>query len=174
MKMKMNLLNWSGIVLLVLIISWDQSPKFAYADLIEDTCNKTSYAKLCVSVLRSSPRSATADVKGLVQIAVEYLQAYVKDTLALSEKLFKEEKNPSVKGGLRLCVDQYALGLHRVGDTINFLNSGDYRNAHDIVLTVADDASTCNDAGTGTLLKDRNSQVTNSTRLAMEMIQILG
>ncbi|KAK2982819.1 hypothetical protein RJ640_021309 [Escallonia rubra] len=41
------------------------------ASLIEQVCQKTMYHDLCVSSLRSNPRSSGADVKGLARIILE-------------------------------------------------------------------------------------------------------
>lgn len=51
------------------------------ANLIETTCERTPFYKLCVSTLQSDPRSSSADVAGLAHIAADKLKAKAAATL---------------------------------------------------------------------------------------------
>ncbi|KAK8661849.1 hypothetical protein V6N13_091440 [Hibiscus sabdariffa] len=49
--------------------------------LIETTCTKTSFPDLCVSTLKSDPRSSTADLSGLARIVADSVNAKASATL---------------------------------------------------------------------------------------------
>ncbi|CAB4302403.1 unnamed protein product [Prunus armeniaca] len=64
----MRSLKWIIACLTLFVLS--QSRVSVNADLVEETCRKTTNYGLCVSSLKSDPRSSTADVKGLARIAL--------------------------------------------------------------------------------------------------------
>ncbi|CAL9009273.1 unnamed protein product, partial [Prunus brigantina] len=74
-------LKWIIACLTLFVLS--QSRVSVNADLVE--CRKTTNYGLCVSSLKSDPRSSTADVKGLARIALDQTLTNSVDTQARIE-----------------------------------------------------------------------------------------
>ncbi|KAL6190816.1 hypothetical protein ACLB2K_037210 [Fragaria x ananassa] len=75
------------------------------ADLIDQTCKQTPNYNLCVSSLKSNPRSSATDtdVKGLAIITVEVLKSKANDTLNKIWAQLLRHEDPAVRN----CYDHY-------------------------------------------------------------------
>ncbi|XVF62418.1 hypothetical protein PTKIN_Ptkin09bG0006100 [Pterospermum kingtungense] len=80
-----------------------------YSDkkLVEKTCRNTFYFDLCVSTLKSDPRSSSADVAGLAHIAADSVEAKATATLNQITGLLKTANDPNLQKALQSCVDSY-------------------------------------------------------------------
>ncbi|PQQ02587.1 putative invertase inhibitor [Prunus yedoensis var. nudiflora] len=142
--METKLLRWVTIVIALLIFY--QSFTSVSADLIEDTCNKTSNFKFCVSFLRSKPGSATADVQGLAQIVADQIQIYLKDTFSKASKLYKEATERVIKECFQICSEEYGVAIQYMNGVLANLKSKSYRNAREGLSGVYVDADTCEES----------------------------
>ncbi|PRQ39504.1 putative pectinesterase inhibitor domain, Cell wall/vacuolar inhibitor of fructosidase [Rosa chinensis] len=73
------------------------------ADLIDQTCKQTPNYNLCVSSLKSNPRSSAADVKGLAIIMVEVVKSKANDTLNKIWAELLRHEDPVIRN----CYDHY-------------------------------------------------------------------
>ncbi|XP_062025022.1 cell wall / vacuolar inhibitor of fructosidase 1-like [Rosa rugosa] len=74
------------------------------ANIIAQTCQKTPNPPVCLSSLKSDPRSAQADIYGLATIMVDVVKAKSTTTLNQINQLLKQ--SPRDKG-LIDCADSY-------------------------------------------------------------------
>ncbi|XP_022760929.1 cell wall / vacuolar inhibitor of fructosidase 1-like [Durio zibethinus] len=97
-----------SIVIIQAVISFTFFP-LSYSDnnLIETTCKKTPFFDLCVSTLKSDPRSSTADVAGLALIAADSVKAKALATLNQVTGLIKSATDPKLLKALNHCFDSY-------------------------------------------------------------------
>ncbi|KAL4292063.1 hypothetical protein GQ457_14G017160 [Hibiscus cannabinus] len=75
--------------------------------LIETTCEKTPFVDLCISTLKSDPRSSTADVAGLAIIAADSAYAKANSTSNQIAALLKSATDPKLIKALNSCIDSY-------------------------------------------------------------------
>ncbi|XP_028053959.1 pectinesterase inhibitor-like [Camellia sinensis] len=90
------------IVLLFVLFSLNYH---SHVDLIADTCKKSENPDLCNSTLRSDPRSAKADAKGLARIMIEAALTKASTTFNQVKKLLSKTTEPVLKGCLTICTD---------------------------------------------------------------------
>lgn len=114
------------------------------ANLIETTCERTPFYKLCVSTLQSDPRSSSADVAGLAHIAADKLKAKAAATLGQITGLLKAAKDPKLKIALRDCVDYYnAIIKYDVPEAIEAVAKGDPKFGVEGATDAANEADAC-------------------------------
>lgn len=176
-KMEMKLLRWVTIVIALLIFY--QSFTSVSADLIEDTCNKTSNFKFCVSFLRSKPGSATADVQGLAQIVADQIQINLQDTFSKASKLYKEATERVIKECFQICSEEYGVAIQYMNGVLANLKSKSYRNAREGLSGVYVDADTCEESFheepvRPSPLTKNNNDVKDLAVIGSQIIHILG
>ncbi|ONI14781.1 hypothetical protein PRUPE_3G008000 [Prunus persica] len=96
----MRSLKWIIACLTLFVLS--QSRGSVSTDLVEETCHKTTNYDLCVSSLKSDPRSSTADVKGLARIALDQTLTNSVDAQARIARLFNETSDEYTRKRLRI------------------------------------------------------------------------
>ncbi|KAM7462497.1 hypothetical protein LguiA_030618 [Lonicera macranthoides] len=131
---------------LLLLFSVHQSfatRSFKKDDLVERVCKTTMDPSLCVSTLRSNPRSSSSDVKGLAHIMLEVSLIKGSDNFAQVKKLVRNVTDPIEKQCLDDCVIQYGLLIDDVNEAIHYLESNSFRDANGHAGWAADDAETC-------------------------------
>ncbi|KAM7462505.1 hypothetical protein LguiA_030626 [Lonicera macranthoides] len=131
---------------LLLLISVHQSfatRSFKKDDLVEQVCKTTTDPSLCLSTLRSNPRSSSSDVKGLAHIMLEVSLRKGSDNFSQVKKLVQNAKDPIIKQCLDLCVMQYDLLIDDVNEAIHYLESNSFRDANLHAGWAADGAETC-------------------------------
>ncbi|CAN8248282.1 unnamed protein product [Cochlearia groenlandica] len=62
-------------------------------NIVDQTCKRTPNYPLCLSLLRSDPRSSTADIPNLVLILVDKIKALGKDTQVKINQAYKMKPN---------------------------------------------------------------------------------
>ncbi|EOX95329.1 Pectinesterase inhibitor domain - like 2 [Theobroma cacao] len=97
-------LKVADLVLLIVLLLFLMSVR---ADMIDDTCNRTSDTELCLSTLRSDPRSSTADAKGLAHIVLDITLKKAKDNVAQIDQLLSRTTDPALKDVLTICSQEY-------------------------------------------------------------------
>ncbi|KAK9179149.1 hypothetical protein WN943_028347 [Citrus x changshan-huyou] len=99
--------------------------------LIEHTCKQTPYYGLCVTSLKSDPRSKTAgDVQAIALIMVDIIKAKAGGALQHIEKL--KQKYPALRVPLSACKDRFnAIIIGDVPQAVEALTKGDPKFAVD-------------------------------------------
>ncbi|CAK9187620.1 unnamed protein product [Ilex paraguariensis] len=112
------------------------------ANLIDSTCKHTPYYQLCVSTLRSNPKSSTADVTGLGLIIVGVVKS--KSTQALSSINMFLRSKPELKIPLKNCAESYKVVLTAdLPEAVEALTKGDPKFAEDGMNDAAREAQSC-------------------------------
>ncbi|XP_059630163.1 cell wall / vacuolar inhibitor of fructosidase 1-like [Cornus florida] len=78
-------------------------------DLIASTCKATPNVRLCVSTLRSNPKSAHADVGGLAILMVDATKAMATQTLQQIKTL--KGSTPQLRKAIDACTFAYKMIL---------------------------------------------------------------
>ncbi|KAM7462498.1 hypothetical protein LguiA_030619 [Lonicera macranthoides] len=117
---------------LLLLFSVHQSfatKSFKKDDLVKQVCKTTTDPSLCLSTLRSNPRSSSSDVKGLAHIMLEVSLRKGSDNFAQVKKLVQNATDPIIKQCLNLCMMQYGSLIDDVNEAIHYLESNSFRDA---------------------------------------------
>lgn len=111
--------------------------------LIEQNCKRTPYYDLCVTSLKSDPRSKTAgDVQTLALIMVDIIKTKATDALRRIEQL--KQGHPELKEPLSACKDRFnAIIIGDVPQATEALKKGDPKFAVDAANDAAAEADSC-------------------------------
>ncbi|XP_052184526.1 cell wall / vacuolar inhibitor of fructosidase 1-like [Diospyros lotus] len=121
-----------------------QCPAAAAAqhDLVTATCKKTPSYQLCLSTLRSDPRSRNADVAGLGIILVDAVKAKATATLGEIKRL--KRSKPQLKRPLSKCAELYSAVVEAdVPPAIEALTKGDPKFAEEGMVDASSEAELC-------------------------------
>lgn len=121
-------------------------PTFASENLISLICSKSINPPLCLKALKSDPRSAQANLRGLGQISIDLAQASAKETSRMIELLAKNTTNRRLKGQYETCTENYDDAISNLDDAKNFLKSDDFESLNVYASAVVTDADTCEDS----------------------------
>ncbi|XP_015867819.2 cell wall / vacuolar inhibitor of fructosidase 1 [Ziziphus jujuba] len=111
---------------------------------IESTCKQTPNYDLCVSSLKSDPKSSTADVPGLALILVNKIKSQATKTLNHINSLLKRSPGAGKRRALDSCYSKYdAILKGDVPEAIEALTKGDYKFAEDGANDAANEANSC-------------------------------
>ena len=117
----------------------------AEADLINDVCSGSKNPQFCINSLRSDPRSGSADLKGLGQIAIDLTTRSTKSTKSLVDSLKQHATDTRLKGIYDSCSENYGYSIYDLGEAASLLKSGDYLGVNLRASAALDDADTCDD-----------------------------
>ncbi|KAI5679069.1 hypothetical protein M9H77_10019 [Catharanthus roseus] len=137
----MNSFSLSFTITIILIISSFFLP-FSSCDSIQNVCKTTPNPQLCSSILRSNPRSKSADITTLSLIMVDEVKSKVNSALQIISKL--EKSNPKQKDALSDCKRRLSVvEKYDVGVAIEALNKGDDKFAVDSMNDASIEAQIC-------------------------------
>ncbi|KAL6990116.1 hypothetical protein U1Q18_015864 [Sarracenia purpurea var. burkii] len=142
--------NLSPLILTLLLIivvpsaSSTQTSVPTRNDLISKTCSRTPFSQLCVSTLRSHPRSSRANLKGLSLILVRAAQSEAAVALRTINRL-RAASDPRFRIPLSKCGGVYRKILRdHIPKALHALSSrGDPKAAADGVSRSAAGAQEC-------------------------------
>ncbi|KAF7147525.1 hypothetical protein RHSIM_Rhsim03G0038200 [Rhododendron simsii] len=160
----------SGTSLLFLLILFTLN-YHSHADLIGSTCEKDEYTDLCVSTLRSDPRSAAADVEGLARIMFDAALAKATATLNQIKDLLKKTSDPVLRQYLNVCVEQYDDAIEDIPVAIQNVGSHNFASrikADDVVA----EARVCEEIFTDLPNRKRKSPLTAENDLVKKLVMI--
>ncbi|XP_058219741.1 pectinesterase inhibitor-like [Rhododendron vialii] len=127
----------SLLVVLLLAGSSSQSPSVKKpSDLVSKICLRTANRDLCLKIFEADPRSATADIKGLVLIAIDALEASANQTLDTLGSLVNSTPASPLKDRFQTCVGNYNAVISNLETAKKVLLSPNYKSA----FTPADNA----------------------------------
>ncbi|KAI8028569.1 Cell wall / vacuolar inhibitor of fructosidase 2 [Camellia lanceoleosa] len=109
---------------------------------LADTCKKSEFPDLCNSTLRSDPRSAKADAKGLALIMLEVALTKASTTFNQVKKLLSKATEPVLKECLTLCTHLYGSIVEEIPKAIQNVGSDNNEAIHQGDLAITD-ADTC-------------------------------
>lgn len=144
------------------------------SDLIESTCKNTPNYELCLSTLRSDPRSSSADVAGLGLIVVDAVKAKATSIVDTINKLKKSK--PEYKHQLEDCSSRYnAILKADVPEAVEALTKGDPKFAEDGMADAAVEAQACENGfkGSNSPLSYESKAVYNLSVVARAIIRML-
>lgn len=146
----------SSIFLFILFIAFHllifhQQPSiFASADmnLIQKTCKNTKYYDLCVSSLKSNPRSSSVDTKGLanIMVGVGFANATATSSYLSSQLLSTKTNDTTLKKVLKECADKYTYAGDSLQASGQDLATEDYDYAYLHISAAADYPNACHNA----------------------------
>lgn len=115
------------------------------ANLIEQICRRTTNYTLCVSSLKSDPRSSKADVKGLALIMMDIAKAKATEILKKIDKLRKKSKGGGALA-LNLCAHDYGgiIGTH-IPNIKTAITRGDLESAGESFVFISERIDDCED-----------------------------
>ncbi|GMN52912.1 hypothetical protein TIFTF001_022057 [Ficus carica] len=117
-------------------------------DLVSTTCKKTLYFNLCISSLRSDPRSESSDLDGLAVIALNLSIAKGVDTLSYINYLKSElasNGSPLMSSYLGDCLAVYSDAVQNLQDSVQALNDKSFDTLRSFVSAAMTDSETCED-----------------------------
>ncbi|KAK0571104.1 hypothetical protein LWI29_011192 [Acer saccharum] len=116
-------------------------------DLVSAACNRTFYVDICVSSIRSDPRSSTiSDLKGLADVALNVTFMHGMETLDYIKHLNSNSPAVSYRSGcLRDCAEVYADAVQSLQDTVHLLRIRDFEKVNTLVSAAMTDSDTCED-----------------------------
>ncbi|PSR97867.1 Pectinesterase [Actinidia chinensis var. chinensis] len=116
------------LVILFISLSSEMPRVKAENDLINKYVPTLSNASRCLQVLKSDPRSASADLKGLGKISINKAKASAKQTSKLIASLKICATDSILKGQYGLCSQDYSDAFNSLEEAKRFLKFGDYVN----------------------------------------------
>ncbi|XP_047320259.1 pectinesterase inhibitor-like [Impatiens glandulifera] len=115
------------------------------ADLINDVCKKTDYPDVCISILRSDPTSANADVQELIILILKASTSYASKTLIKINDLMKETTNGYKKLLYMGCTHGYKVAIADIALVVDKLRSKSYDYAKIEIDSFRQEAEDCED-----------------------------
>ncbi|KAI5650946.1 hypothetical protein M9H77_36951 [Catharanthus roseus] len=151
-----------------------ESSSSSSSDLVNNTCKNTPNYQLCISTLRSDPRSSTADVSGLGLIVVDAVKGKATSTLNTIKNLKKSK--PQYKHQLDECSRFYDAILNAdVPEAIEALTKGDPKFAENGMADTALEVQLCQNGfkGSKSPIANENTAVYNLSIVARAIIRML-
>ncbi|KAI3423327.1 PMEI domain-containing protein [Psidium guajava] len=146
-------------------------------DLIEQTCRLTPFYDLCISSLRSHPRSGAADVRGLALIMAGSVLATANSTLGRIQEMLGQPHDPEWERPLADCAELYIpVVKYTLPQAIDALGKGQLGFAVYGLSDAGKEAEACekNFSGQGgSPVTEVNQLVRNSVEVALAIIKIL-
>ncbi|XP_058217584.1 pectinesterase inhibitor-like [Rhododendron vialii] len=136
--------SWSSSLMvsrfLVLLLNGSSSQP---SDLVRTICPRTINNDLCLQIFKSDPRSATADVKGLGQIAIDAGEASANQTLNTLGSLFNSTPASPLKDIYQTCTRNYETAISKLETAKNLLSSPNYKSASGLATDAMTNIVSC-------------------------------
>ncbi|KAL5786502.1 hypothetical protein ACOSQ2_008894 [Xanthoceras sorbifolium] len=126
-------------------------------DLVSTACNRTLYVDVCVSSLRSDPRSSTvSDIRGLADVALVISIENGMETLAYIKHLNSNNNGNNITGRqdpaasynsgcLRDCAELYEDAAQSLQESVHHLRIRYFEKVNMLVSAAMTDSETCED-----------------------------
>ena len=111
-------------------------------------CSKTEDPAFCMQALKSGPRTATADLQGLAQVAIDLANATAAGAYPLIQTQLNQTKDPALKQLYTECLDSYEEAIDEIEYASEKLSSKDFVAVNQAASACMTDASECQDATT--------------------------
>ncbi|CAE5967584.1 unnamed protein product [Arabidopsis arenosa] len=145
----------------------------AMGNIVDKTCKQTPDYTLCLSLLRSDPRSSSADTVGLALILVDKIKALGTETLGQINDAYKTK--PMLKKPLDECSLRYKTIVDVDVHTAIIAVKGNPKFAEGAVVDAGVEASICEGGftkgqSTLTSLTQRMEKICDVTRAIIRML----
>lgn len=118
-------------------------------DLVSFACNHTLYPEICISSLKSDPRTKTAsDLKAIASIALDQTatqatqtESYIDELLEKSHGSYGQTNGRSLED----CQEEYSEAVEDLREATAALNHGKYDDVNELVSGAMTDCQTCLD-----------------------------
>ncbi|XP_059630331.1 pectinesterase inhibitor-like [Cornus florida] len=162
--MAISLSYSSSLLLSILLLSFlllNHESDAAANELLNSICSTTSKPALCVKALKSDPRTAKADIKGLGGITIDLAQSNAKSTKNMIGSLIKQTSDHKLKGTYQTCHENYVDAISDLDRCKKHLESGDYASLNIHGSAALDGPDTCNDNFEGPLAESSKLKQAN-------------
>ncbi|XP_059441191.1 pectinesterase inhibitor-like [Corylus avellana] len=138
------------LAILLCICPTNARPLKISESMLNFICSKTEDPAFCKQALKSDPRTATTDLQGLSQVAVDLANATAAGTYPLIQTQLNQTKDPALKQQYTVCLDSYKEAIDNIEYAREKLSSKDYIAANQAASACMTDATKCQDATTTT------------------------
>ncbi|MED6220430.1 hypothetical protein PIB30_044752 [Stylosanthes scabra] len=143
--------------------------------LIESSCKQTPDPNLCLQIFNSSPRSRTADLRGLGLILVDVIKTRSISTLNKIRQL-QQGASGTLKGALASCSGSYD-GILRgdISVAISGIESWNFKFAEQAVTDAALQVKNCQEEfnGISSPIVDENNFVRGAANIAQVIVRLM-
>ncbi|CAN8269193.1 unnamed protein product [Cochlearia groenlandica] len=129
------------IIMTIIMVLMMMFMGVAMGDIVDKTCKQTPDYTLCLSLLRSDPRSFSADTAGLALILVDKIKALGTDTIGQINQAYKTK--PMLKQPLDDCNDKYKTIVNVDVHTAIMAIKGNPKFAEGAIVDAGVEASGC-------------------------------
>jgi pectinesterase inhibitor-like protein len=170
--------------MLMFLVSIVSIPHFIDASSVTDACTKAAASSptinrdFCVASLQADPKSGSANVVGLAQIATDLTSKNATSTKAKIQNLLSNpgNGNSNIKPELSTCHDLYSEMIGHLSDAASAISSFHYDDAKTYLSAALDAPSDCEDAfsekGTSSVLSKENANATQLSAIALALLNI--
>lgn len=117
----------SSFLLLLLLSGMMIQPSYSLNDAqLERICSSTVHYSFCMIILKSNPRTASADNPRLLGIAVELARSSGFASLSIMKSIERRELIPFFKQQYRICSAHFASGISLLNGAKQSLRLKDY------------------------------------------------
>lgn len=152
-------------------------PSSGDPSLIEETCQRTPYPDLCVSVLMCNPNSSGADVGGLAGMVIDSALLNATATLDFVRAMINKTTDPATERPLDYCAELYIpVVKYTLPQGKEAFDRGQYRFAEYCLSNAAKQAGACEKMFSGSVanpMGDRNWMFQQLCSVAMAIVEIL-
>ncbi|XP_050215478.1 putative invertase inhibitor [Mercurialis annua] len=118
----------------------------ATQDLISTACSHTLYYEICISSLNSDPRTKTADLQELANVALNLTISYGQETLAhITDLKSTARGNDTVSSCLGDCMEVFSDAVEELNEAIDALRIKSLENVKTFVSAAMTDSDTCDE-----------------------------
>ncbi|XP_038698230.1 putative invertase inhibitor [Tripterygium wilfordii] len=143
---KMAPLRTCLALLSLLVLASSSGAKGYEPDLISTACNRTLHQELCISSLRSDPRSHSSDLEGLAEIALNISTIHGVQTLSYINHLKSNvggNVSEYVLTCLSDCMEEYSEAIDKLEDSVGALMNRSFDDLVTFVTAAMTDSDTC-------------------------------
>ncbi|XP_058088910.1 cell wall / vacuolar inhibitor of fructosidase 2-like [Magnolia sinica] len=177
----MSNLHLKLFFVLVLVLTLSQSPttNATGTELIQNTCKKTTYNKLCVRYLETNKESYNADVAGLARIILEKALSTAKNLWSQTSDMLKKTTNEYKLKSVcfNTCHEQYGDTVDKIMVAIQAVEAHDYNLAKLYAGYGSNAAKICQEEfekiNQKSPLFKRNKNLIRLSTIAVELVSLL-
>jgi pectinesterase inhibitor-like protein len=136
------------LAILLCICPTNARPVKITESVLNSICSKTEDPAFCMQALKSDPRTATADLQGLAQVAIDLANATASGAYPLIQTQLNQTKDPALKQLYTECLDSYEETIDEIEYASEKLSSKDYIAVNQAASACMTDATECQDATT--------------------------
>ncbi|XP_015881184.1 pectinesterase inhibitor-like [Ziziphus jujuba] len=134
----------------------------AASNLLNEVCSKTPTPNFCLSTIGAEPGAATADLKGLDDIALHLSLRTAAQNNALVQTLRQNTTEPVLSGNLAHCSVNYGGAIYALQQSIVNLEKGNFKAVGELAGICAENVKDCErvlNGGPSHPLKNENQKL---------------